>query len=60
MVNLSLYKEHKFRPWPKGDVEYIEVNISPKWTDLCWIRPADGWHVYLSSRPRDNSHDKKI
>lgn len=44
------FRETPHRPWPAG-VEFVVSNLSPRWLDLCYIRPTDGARVYLCTKP---------
>ena len=40
-----------YRSAPEG-AELIEVHLSPKWVDLCWLDTKRGIPVYITSRPK--------
>lgn len=48
------FKEKSYRPWPKYEnAQFIIVNISPRFLDLCYRREEDGAIVYLASKIKE-------
>lgn len=46
------FRESPHRPWPKDDPQFVVVDVSPRWLDLCHLRSSDGATVYLTSKPK--------